>query len=123
MGTLSVQCVLYWIEISDSCSQTRGNEKKNMSAISCTKLLLSHHEMYSIVEKAVYKDLDKNKPAILYCPRYLARVSDRQTDRQTDKQAARQTDRQIETETEESLKLVSSFQLSLWVCMGVRFRE
>ena len=36
--------------------------------------LLPHHEIYSILEKAMYKDLDKSKPAILSCPRYLARV-------------------------------------------------
>ena len=47
---------------------------KNMSAISCTKLLLSHHDIYSILKKAMRKDLDKNKPAILSFPRYLARV-------------------------------------------------
>ena len=48
---------------------------KNMSATSCTKLLLSHHEIYSILEKAMYYiDVDKNKPAIFSCPRYFARV-------------------------------------------------
>ena len=48
---------------------------KNMSAISFNNLLLScSHESYSILEKAMYKDLDKNRPAILSCPRYLARA-------------------------------------------------
>ena len=46
----------------------------NMSAISYTKLLISHHEIHSILEKAMYKDVDTNKPAILSCPRNLARV-------------------------------------------------
>ena len=59
-------CGLYWNEISDKLA--KQGAMKNMSAISCTKLLLSHHEIYSILEKAMYKDLDKNKPAILSCP-------------------------------------------------------
>ena len=47
---------------------------KNISAIACTKLLLSHHGIYSILENAMYKGVDRNKPAIFYFPIYLARV-------------------------------------------------
>ena len=67
-------CGLYWNEISDKLA--KQGALKNMSAISCSKLLvlLSQHEIYSIHEQAMYKDLDKNEPAILSCPRYLARV-------------------------------------------------
>ena len=37
-------------------------------------LLQSHHDIYSTLEKAMYKGVDRNIPAIFSCPRYLARV-------------------------------------------------
>ena len=37
----------------------KHGEMENLSAISCTKLLLYHQEIYSILEKAMFKDLDK----------------------------------------------------------------
>ena len=60
-------CGFYWNEISDKLAKQGAT--KNMSAISCT-----NHEMYSILEKAMYKGVDRNKPAIFSCTRYLAKV-------------------------------------------------
>ena len=45
-------CGLYWNELSDKLG--KQGAMKFMSAIACIKLLLSHHEIYSILEKAVY---------------------------------------------------------------------
>ena len=56
-----------WNEISDKLS--KQGAMKNMSAIPCSKLLLSvSHEIYSILEKAMYKSVDRNKPAIFLAP-------------------------------------------------------
>ena len=45
-----------------------------MSETSCNNLLLSSHEIISILEKNVYKQTEKSKLAIPSCLRYLARV-------------------------------------------------
>ena len=47
---------------------------KNMSETSYSNLLLSSHEIISILEKNVYKQIGKGKFAIPSCSRYLARV-------------------------------------------------
>ena len=47
---------------------------KNMSEISYNNLLLSSHEITSILEKIVYKQIQKSKFEIPSCSRYLARV-------------------------------------------------
>ena len=65
-------CGLYWNEISDKLA--KQGAMKNMSAILCNNLLLSYHEMYSILEKAMYNGVDKNKTAIFSCPGYFAKI-------------------------------------------------
>ena len=47
---------------------------KNTSEISYNNLQLSYHEIASVLEKTVYQELQKSKPAIPSCSRYLARV-------------------------------------------------
>ena len=47
---------------------------KNMSETSYSNLLLSSHEIISVLEKNVYKQIEKSKFAIPSCSRYLARV-------------------------------------------------
>ena len=48
---------------------------KNMSEISSNNLLLSSHEINSLLKKTVYKQTEKkSKSAIPSCSRYLARV-------------------------------------------------
>ena len=47
---------------------------KNMSEISYNNLLLSSHEITSILEKTAYKQIEKSKFAIPACSRYLARI-------------------------------------------------
>ena len=46
-------------ELSDKLA--KQGAMKSMSAIPCTKLLRSHHEIYSIREKAMYTDIDKKQ--------------------------------------------------------------
>ena len=67
-------CGLYWNEISDKLA--KQSAMKNMSEISYNNLLLSSHESTSILEKTVYKQIEKrrSKFAIPSCSRYLARV-------------------------------------------------
>ena len=48
-------------------------EMKNMSETAYNNLLLSH-EVISILEKNVYKQIETSKFVIPSCPRYLARV-------------------------------------------------
>ena len=45
-----------------------------MSEISSNNLLLSSHEINSLLKKTVYKQIEKSKFAIPSCSRYLARV-------------------------------------------------
>ena len=47
---------------------------KNMSEVSSNNLLLSSHEINSLLKKTVYKQIEKSKSAIPSCSRYLARV-------------------------------------------------
>ena len=47
---------------------------KNMSEVSSNNLLLSSHEINSLLKKTVYKQVEKSKFAIPFCSRYLARV-------------------------------------------------
>ena len=47
---------------------------KNMSETSYSNLLLSSHEIISMLEKNVYKQIEKSKFAIPSCSRHLARV-------------------------------------------------
>ena len=44
-------CGLYWNEMSYKLA--KQGAMKNMPAIPCTKLSLSHHEIYSILDKAI----------------------------------------------------------------------
>ncbi len=66
------QCGLYWNEISDKLA--KQGAMKNMSEISSNNLLLSSHEINSLLKKTVYKQIEKGKSAIPSCSRYLARV-------------------------------------------------
>ena len=54
---VSSHCGLYWNEISDKLP--KQGAMKNMSEISYNNLLLSSHEITSIIEKTVYKQTDK----------------------------------------------------------------
>ena len=65
-------CGFYWNEVSDKLA--KQGAMKNMSEISYSNLLLSSHEIISILEKNVYKQTEKSRFAILSCSRYLARV-------------------------------------------------
>ena len=65
-------CGLYWNEISDKLA--KQGAMKNMSEISSSNLLLSSHEINSLLKKTVYKQTEKSKSAIPSCSRYLARV-------------------------------------------------
>ena len=68
-------CSLYWNEISDKLA--KHSAMKNMSETSFSNLLLSSHEIISVLEKNVYKQIEKKKNkkiAIPSCSRYLARV-------------------------------------------------
>ena len=47
---------------------------KNMSETSYSNLLLSSNEIISVLEKNVYKQIEKSKFATPSCSRYLARV-------------------------------------------------
>ena len=47
---------------------------KNISETSYSNLLLSSHEIISILQKNVYKQIEKSKVAIPSCSRHLARV-------------------------------------------------
>ena len=61
----------YWNEISNKLA--KQGAMKNMSEIS-NNLLLSSHEINSLLKKTVYKQIEKSKFAIPSCSRYLARV-------------------------------------------------
>ena len=50
-------CGLYWNEISDKLA--KQDAMKNMSETSYSNLLLSSHEMISILEQNVYKQTEK----------------------------------------------------------------
>ena len=50
-------CGLYWNEISDKLA--KQGAVKNMSDIPYSNLLLSSHEITSILEKTVYKQIGK----------------------------------------------------------------
>ena len=52
-------CGLYWNEISDKL--VKQGAMKNMSEISYNSLLLSSHEITSILEKTVYKELENSQ--------------------------------------------------------------
>ena len=63
---------LNWNEVSDKLAK-QGAMKK-VSETSYSNLLLLSHEITSILEKNVYKQIEKSKFAIPSCSRYLARV-------------------------------------------------
>ena len=65
-------CGLYWNEISNKLA--KQGAMKNISEISSSNLLLSSHEINSLLKKFVYKQIQKSKSAIPSCSRYLARV-------------------------------------------------
>ena len=65
-------CGLYWNETSDKLA--KQGTMKNMSEVSSNNLLLSSHEINSLLKKTVYKQVEKSKFAIPSCSRYLARV-------------------------------------------------
>ena len=65
-------CGLYWNEIADKLA--KQGAMKNMSEIPSNNLLLSSHEINSLLKKTVYKQLKKSKSEIPSCSRYLARV-------------------------------------------------
>ena len=69
---LPSHCGLYWNEISDKLA--KQGVIKNMSEITSNNLLLSSHEINSLLKKTVYKQTEKSKSAIPSCSRYLARV-------------------------------------------------
>ena len=75
VGLQISHCGLYWNEISDKLA--KQGAMKNMSEISPNNLLLSSHEINSLLKKTVYKQFEKSKFAIPSCSRYLARVSKR----------------------------------------------
>ena len=65
-------CDFYWNEVSNKLA--KQGAMKNMSETSYNNLLLSSHEIISILEKNVYKQIEKSTFAIPSCSRYLARV-------------------------------------------------
>ena len=65
-------CALYCNEISDELA--KQGAMKNMSEISSNNLLLSSHEINSLLKKTVYKQIEKSKFAIPSSSRYLARA-------------------------------------------------
>ena len=66
-------CGLYWNEISDKLA--KQGAMKNLSEASSNNLLLSSHEINSLLKKTVYiNKLKKSRFAIPSCSRYLARV-------------------------------------------------
>ena len=68
-GCHLTECGVYWNEISTTLALKGALEI--MSEISYGKLPHSSHEIYSIVEKTLYKEFDKNKAGIPSCPSYL----------------------------------------------------
>ena len=52
-------CGLYWNEISDKLA--KQGAIKNMSEISSNNLLLSSHEINSLLKKTVYKQIEKKE--------------------------------------------------------------
>ena len=67
-------CGLYWNEISDKLAKQGSMQNMSESEISFNNLLLSSHEINSLLKKTVYKQILKSKSAIPSCSRYLARV-------------------------------------------------
>ena len=65
-------CGLYWNEVSDKLA--KQGAMKNMSETSYRNLLLSSHEIISLLEKNMYKQTERSKFAIPSYSRYLARV-------------------------------------------------
>ena len=63
-------CGLYW---NEKDKLAKHSAMKNMSEIS-NNLLLSYHEINSLLKKTVYTQIEKSKSAISSCSRYLARV-------------------------------------------------
>ena len=55
-------------------THTKQGAMKNMSETLYNNLLLSSHEIISVLEKNVYKQTEKSKFAVPSCSRYLARV-------------------------------------------------
>ena len=69
LGTISL---CFWNEISDKLA--KQDTIKNMSEIWYNNLLLTSHEIASILEKILDNELVKSKSAISSCSRFLARV-------------------------------------------------
>ena len=70
---LSTISLCFWNEISDKLAE-QNTIKKKMSEIWHNNLLLSSHEIASILEKTLDKELGKGKSEISSCSKYLARV-------------------------------------------------
>ena len=64
--------VYFWNEVSDKLA--KQGAMKNISETSYSNLLLSSHEIISILEKNVHKQTERSKFAIPSCSRHLARV-------------------------------------------------
>ncbi len=69
LGTIPL---CFWNEISDKLA--KQDTIKNMSQIWYNNLLLSSHEIASILEKTLDKELEKGKSVVSSRSRYLARV-------------------------------------------------
>ena len=63
VGYHLINCGLYWNEISDKLA--KQSVMKSMSKI-YDNLLLSSHEITSVLEKTVYKQIKKTKFAIIF---------------------------------------------------------
>ena len=63
------RCGLYWNEISDKLAKQGSMQNMSESEISFNNLLLSSHEINSLLKKTVYKQILKSKYAIPSCSR------------------------------------------------------
>ena len=61
-GGVQSRCGLHWNEMSDNLA--KHGAMKNTSETSYSNLLLSSHEIISVLEKIVYKQIEKSKFAI-----------------------------------------------------------
>ena len=65
-------CGLYWNEISDKLA--KQGAMTNMSEVSSNNLLLSSHEINSLLKKTVYKQIEKSKYHLMRLIHYLRRL-------------------------------------------------
>ena len=66
---VNTSCGLYWNEISNKLA--KQGAMKNMSEISSNNLILSSHEINSLLKKTIYKQTEKSKFAIPSCSFFL----------------------------------------------------